>query len=100
MAILTLLVPTEDNVRVSFLVHQVPRTSATVLRYCRMFTQFSLHVWASEYTCRPMIVNLLHVLKPFIQLHLVWARAYFTTSKREGMYVTHIPHSENGKIQV
>ena len=37
------IAPTEDNVRVSFLVHQVPRTSATVLRHRRMFTQFSLH---------------------------------------------------------
>jgi len=54
-----LLAPTGDNARASFLVHQVPRTSASVLQYCWMFTQFSLHVWASEYTCRPMIANLL-----------------------------------------
>ena len=25
-----------------------------------MFTQFSLRVWVSEYTCRPMIANLLY----------------------------------------
>ena len=59
-AILLLLAPTGNNARASFLVHQVPRTSATVLRYRRMFTQFSLHVWASEYTCRPMIANLFY----------------------------------------
>ena len=45
--------------------------------YRRIFTQFSLHVWASEYTCRPMIANLLYVatssfpttLKHSAQLH-------------------------------
>ena len=42
--ILTLLAPTGDNARASFLLHQVPRTSATVLQYRRMFTQFSLRV--------------------------------------------------------
>ena len=56
---LMLLAPTGNDVQVSFLVHQVPRTSATVLQYCRMFTQFSLRTWASEYTCRPIIANLL-----------------------------------------
>ena len=59
-AILTFLVPTGDNAQASFLVHQVLRTSATVLRYRRMFMQFSLRVWASEYTCRPTIANLLY----------------------------------------
>ena len=49
-AILSLLAPTGNNARASFLVHQVPRTSATVLWYRRMFTQFSLRVWVSEYT--------------------------------------------------
>ena len=44
MAILSLLAPTGNNARASFLVHQVPRTSATVLWYRRMFTQFSLCV--------------------------------------------------------
>ena len=58
-ATLTLLEPTGNNVRVSFLVHQVPCTSATVWRYRRMFMQFSLRVWASKYTCRPIIANLL-----------------------------------------
>ena len=43
-AILSLLAPTGNNARASFLVHQVPRTSATVLWYRRMFTQFSLRV--------------------------------------------------------
>ena len=33
MAILSLLEPTGNNERASFLVHQVPHTSATVLRY-------------------------------------------------------------------
>ena len=62
-AILSLLAPTGNNARASFLVHLVPRTSATVLWYRRMFTQFSLRVWASEYTCscRPIIANLLYV---------------------------------------
>ena len=58
-AILSLLAPTGNNAQVSFLVHQVPHTSATVLWYHRMFTQFSLRVWASEYRCRPIIANLL-----------------------------------------
>ena len=61
MAILLLLVPTGNNKRASFLVHQVPHTSATVLLFCRMFAQFSLHVWVSKYTCRPMIANLLYI---------------------------------------
>ena len=43
-AILSLLAPTGNNARASFLVHQVPCTSATVLWYRRMFTQFSLCV--------------------------------------------------------
>ena len=43
-AILSFLAPTGNNERASFLVHQVQRTSATVLRYRRMFTQFSLGV--------------------------------------------------------
>ena len=33
---------TGNNVWASFLVHQVLHTSATVLRYCRMFMQFSV----------------------------------------------------------
>ena len=61
--ILSLLAPTGNNARASFLVHQVPRTSSTVLWYRRMFTQFSLRVWVSEYTCRPMIANLLYKIK-------------------------------------
>ena len=61
-AILMLIAPTGDNVQASFLVHQVPQTSATVWQYCRMFTQFSLRVWASEYTCCPIIANLLYFL--------------------------------------
>ena len=36
--ILLLLVSTGNNVRASFLVHQVPHTSATVLRYRQVFT--------------------------------------------------------------
>ena len=60
-AISSLLAPTGNNERASFLVHQVPHTSATVLRYCRTFTQFSLRVSASEYTCRPIIANLLYL---------------------------------------
>ena len=59
-AIVSLLAPTGNNERASFLVHQVQHTSATVLQYCRMFKQFSLCVWASEYTCRPIIANLLY----------------------------------------
>ena len=37
----------------------VPRTSTTVLGYRRMFTQFFLRVWVSEYTSSPIIANLL-----------------------------------------
>ena len=41
-AILTLLAQTGNNAQAPFLIHQVPpRTSAKVLRYCQMFTQFS-----------------------------------------------------------
>ena len=43
-AILSLLAPTGNNERASFLVHQVPHTSATVLQYRRLFIQFFLHV--------------------------------------------------------
>ena len=60
-AILSLLAPTGNNERASFLVHRAPRTSATALRYRRMFTQFSLRIWVSEYTCHPMIANLLYL---------------------------------------
>ena len=67
-AILTLIAPTGDNAWASFLVHQVLRTSTTVRLYRQMFTQFSLRVWASEYTCRPMIANLLYA----DQLHHFW----------------------------
>ena len=59
-ASLSLLAPTGNNKQASFLVHQVPPTFATVLWYRRMFTQFSLRVWASEYTCHPIIANLLY----------------------------------------
>ena len=53
-AILSLLAPTGNNARASFLVHQVPRTSATVLWYRRMFTQFSLRrvrIYVSSNDC-------------------------------------------------
>ena len=43
-AILSLLAPTGNNEQASFLVHQVPHTSAIVQRYRRMFTQFFLRV--------------------------------------------------------
>ena len=41
---LLLPVPTGNNEQASFLVHQVLHTSAAVLRYRRMFAQFSLRV--------------------------------------------------------
>ena len=43
-AILTLIAPTRNNAQASFLVHQVPCTFVTVLRYCQMFTQFSFRI--------------------------------------------------------
>ena len=43
-AILSVLVPAENNARASFLVRQVPCTSTTVLWYRQKFTQFSLRV--------------------------------------------------------
>ena len=43
-AILSLLAPTGNYKRVSFLVHQVPHTSATVLQCRQMFMQFSLRI--------------------------------------------------------
>ena len=69
-AIFSLLAPTGNNARASFLVDQLPRTSATVLWYRRMFTQFSLRVWVSEYTCRPMIANLLYYILPMLYMTL------------------------------
>ena len=60
--ILSLLASTGSNVWASFLVHQVPRASTTVLRYRRVFTQFSLRVRVSDYTRRPMIADLLYLL--------------------------------------
>ena len=52
-----------SNARASFLVHQVPRASAAVWQYRRMFTHFSLRVWASEYTRRSIIANLLYLVR-------------------------------------
>ena len=63
MAILTLLAPTGNNTRASFLVHQVLCTSAGIAESLHM--QFSLRVWASEYTCHPIIANLLYYLHNF-----------------------------------
>ena len=45
----------------------VLHTSATVLRYCWVFAQFSLRVfvlcvWVSDHTCCLMIANLLYIL--------------------------------------
>ena len=60
MAILMLIATTGNNAQVSFLVHQVPCASATVWQYHGMYTQFSLHIWASEYTCWSIIANLLY----------------------------------------
>ena len=58
--VLSLLASRGNSVRAPFLVHQVPRTSAPVWRYRRMFTQFSLRVRVSDYTWRPMIAGLLY----------------------------------------
>ena len=58
--VLSLLASTRNSVRAPFLVHQVPCTFATVWRYRRVFTQFSLRVGVSDYTCRPMIAKLLY----------------------------------------
>ena len=63
MVILLLLAPTGNNEWVWFLVHQVPHTSATVLQYHWTFTQFFLYIWASKYTCRPIIANLLYIAR-------------------------------------
>ena len=60
--VLSLLASTGNSVRAPFLVHQAPRTSATVWRYRRVFTQFSLRVRVSDYTWRPMIAGLLYML--------------------------------------
>ena len=51
---------TGNNVWVSFLVHQIPCTSTTVLQYCQVFTQFSFYTRVSNYTRRLMIANLLY----------------------------------------
>ena len=52
----------QSSYRYKNVLHQVPHASATVWQYHRMFTQFSLCVWVSEYICRPIIVNLLYVV--------------------------------------
>ena len=59
--VLSLLASTGNSLRAPFLVYQVPRISATVWRYCRVFTQFSLRVRVSDYTWRPMIAGPLYV---------------------------------------
>ena len=56
--ILSLLQSTGNNVQASFWAHQVPRTSATVLWYCQVF---SFCIWVPDYTCYPMIVNISHL---------------------------------------
>ena len=67
--VLSLLASTGNSVLAPFLVHQVLRTSATVLRYRRVFIQFCLHVRVSDYTCRLMIADLLYnILHPKMQL--------------------------------
>ena len=63
--VLSLLASTRNSVLAPFLVHQVPRTSATVWRYRRVFIQFSLRAGVSDYTCRPMIAKLLYFPKYF-----------------------------------
>ena len=75
-AILSLLAPTGNNERALFLVHQVPHTSTTVLRYHQIFTQFSLCVRASEYTCHPMIANLLYMYSGKDDMHVAVAFFY------------------------
>ena len=62
--ILSLLPSTGNNVQVSFLIHRVPHTSASlrVLWYRQVFTQLSLHIGASDFTCRLMIANLLYMV--------------------------------------
>ena len=57
--VLSLLASTGNSVRAPFLVHQVPRTSATVWRYRRVFTQFSLCAGVSDYACCLMSADLL-----------------------------------------
>ena len=79
MAILTLIATTGDNAWASFLVHQVLCTSATVWQYRRMFMQFFLRVWVSEYTCRPIIANLLHQI--------------FTTTSRYERHLVIVRHN-------
>ena len=62
--ILSLLPSTGNNVQVSFLLHWVPHTSTSlrVLWYRQVFTQLSLHIGASNFTCRLMIANLLYMV--------------------------------------
>ena len=77
--ILMLLAPTGDNALMSFFVHRVPCISATVVRYHQMFTQFYFHIWASKYTCRPMIANLLYPSVVQFSSLLCWAEKLVPT---------------------
>ena len=61
MVVLLLLASTGNSVQAPFLVHQVPRTSATVWQYRQVFIQFSLRARVSDYTFCPMIADLLYV---------------------------------------
>ena len=72
-AILTLIATTGDNARASFLVHQVPRTSATVWQYRRMFTHFfpprlSVRVYLSSDNCLSRNVWTPEMYGPPVQL--------------------------------
>ena len=61
MVIVSLLASTGNSVQASFLVHQVPRTSATVLRYRRVF---SFHVGVSDYRIHSNLWNVLIIGTP------------------------------------
>ena len=82
-----LLASTGNNVWASFLVHKVPCTSTTVCRYRRVS---SLRNWVSDYTCHPMIANLLDVTIECIQtnnwdieLHHVPKRGHTNSTRVE-----------------
>ena len=82
--ILSLLASIRNNVWAYFLVHYVLHTSSTVLWYHWVFTQFSLHVWVSDYTSCLMIANLLYLnngmLLSFPDSPILWPST--TTSTR------------------
>ena len=88
--ILSLLASTGNNVRASFLVHQIPHTSTTVWQCRRVFTQFSLGIGVSNYTCRPMIADLLYCIHTQVCTYTQGPPTYVLTILRNNTQCFHM----------